>query len=43
MPVWGDAFMKSTTTGGDEKLVGAKIRALVQYLESIQEKPAVAR
>lgn len=40
MPVWGDAFMKSSTTGGDEKAVNARIRALVQYLESIQEKPA---
>jgi mono/diheme cytochrome c family protein len=40
MPVWGDAFMKSSTTGGDEKVVSAKIRALVQYLETIQEKPA---
>jgi mono/diheme cytochrome c family protein len=40
MPVWGDAFGKSATTGGDEAVVNAKIRALVQYLESIQEKPA---
>jgi mono/diheme cytochrome c family protein len=39
MPVWGDAFMKSMT-GGDEKAVNEKIRALVVYLESIQEKPA---
>jgi mono/diheme cytochrome c family protein len=39
MPVWGDAFMK-TTTEGDEKGVTEKIRALVAYLESIQEKPA---
>jgi cytochrome c1 len=39
MPVWGNAFMKSSTTGGDEKMVSQKIRALVQYLESIQEKP----
>ncbi len=40
MPVWGDAFMKSSRTKGDEKVVSAKIRASVQYLESIQEKPA---
>jgi mono/diheme cytochrome c family protein len=40
MPVWGDAFMKSATTGGDEKAVSAKIQALVTYLQSIQEKPA---
>jgi len=39
MPVWGDAFMKSAT-GGDEKIVSEKIHALVEYLESIQEKPA---
>jgi mono/diheme cytochrome c family protein len=38
MPVWGDAFMKSSTTGGDEKVVSERIRALVQYLESIQDK-----
>ncbi len=40
MPVWGDAFMKSATTGGDEKVVSDKIHALVTYLQSIQEKPA---
>jgi mono/diheme cytochrome c family protein len=40
MPVWGDAFMRSSTTGGDEKVVSSKIRALVQYLQAIQEKPA---
>jgi mono/diheme cytochrome c family protein len=40
MPVWGDAFGKSATTGGDETVVSAKIRALVQYLESIQERSA---
>jgi mono/diheme cytochrome c family protein len=39
MPVWGDAFMKSATTGGDEKVVSEKIHALVNYLQSIQEKP----
>ncbi len=40
MPVWGDAFLKSATTGGDEKVVSEKIQALVTYLQSIQEKPA---
>jgi mono/diheme cytochrome c family protein len=40
MPVWGDAFMKSSTTGGDEQAVRARIQALVNYLESLQEKPA---
>jgi cytochrome c1 len=39
MPVWGDVFAKSIT-GGDEKTTSEKIRALVAYLESIQEKPA---
>jgi mono/diheme cytochrome c family protein len=39
MPVWGDAFAKSTTDA-DERGVKAKIDALVQYLESIQERPA---
>jgi mono/diheme cytochrome c family protein len=39
MPVWGDAFSKSMT-GGDDKVVEEKIRALVDYLESIQERPA---
>jgi mono/diheme cytochrome c family protein len=39
MPVWGDAFAKSIG-GGDEKAVVEKIRALVAYLASIQEKPA---
>lgn len=37
MPVWGDVFSKSqtTTTPGDVK---ARIDALVQYLETIQDK-----
>jgi mono/diheme cytochrome c family protein len=38
MPVWGDAFTKSTT-GTSEKEVAEKIRALVDYLQSIQERP----
>jgi hypothetical protein len=39
MPVWGDAFAKSTTDS-DERAIKAKIDALVEYLESIQERPA---
>ena len=39
MPVWGDAFAKSTTDS-DERAVKAKIDALVEYLESIQARPA---
>lgn len=35
MPIWGDAFAK-TTSGGGEQQVAARIRALVEYLESIQ-------
>lgn len=35
MPVWGDAFLR-TTEGGTEEGVKAKIGALVAYLESIQ-------
>jgi len=36
MPVWGDAF-KSSREGYDEESVKAKVRALVEYLESLQE------
>ena len=39
MPVWGDAFSKSTTDS-DERAVKAKIDALVEYLESMQARPA---
>jgi mono/diheme cytochrome c family protein len=39
MPVWGDAFSKSLA-GADEKAVSARIRALVAFLESIQERSA---
>ena len=38
MPVWGEAFAKSMTGGGEEA-TAAKIRALVKYLESIQTAP----
>jgi mono/diheme cytochrome c family protein len=39
MPVWGDAFAKSATDS-DARAVKAKIDSLVEYLESIQERPA---
>jgi mono/diheme cytochrome c family protein len=39
MPVWGPIFARSPIVG-DEAAVDARIRALVEYLESIQEKPA---
>jgi mono/diheme cytochrome c family protein len=37
MPVWGDAFSKSTTAS-DAAAVTAKITALVEYLASKQDK-----
>jgi len=39
MPVWGDAFARSGTDS-DERAIKAKIDALVEYLQSIQERPA---
>ena len=39
MPVWGPIFARSPIVG-DEAAVDARIRALVEYLESIQEKSA---
>jgi mono/diheme cytochrome c family protein len=39
MPVWGDAF-KSSREGFDEASVKARIQALVEYLESLQEPGA---
>ena len=39
MPVWGDAFAKSTTDS-DERGIKARIDALVEYLESLQQRPA---
>jgi mono/diheme cytochrome c family protein len=39
MPVWGPIFARSTIVA-DEAAVDARIRALVAYLESIQEQPA---
>jgi len=39
MPVWGDAF-KASRLGSSEESVQARIRALVEYLERIQERQA---
>jgi mono/diheme cytochrome c family protein len=39
MPVWGDAF-KKTADGGDDDIVKLRIREVVRYIESIQERPA---
>jgi mono/diheme cytochrome c family protein len=39
MPIWGDAFSKSATAS-DAAAVTAKIKALVEYLASKQEKSA---
>ena len=39
MPVWGDAF-KASRVGSSEEAVQARIKALVEYLERIQERPA---
>ena len=39
MPVWGDAFEKSREAG-DQERVKAVIQSLVDYIESIQLRPA---
>jgi mono/diheme cytochrome c family protein len=39
MPIWGDAFARSPIVG-DEPAIEAKIRALVTFLDSIQQRPA---
>jgi hypothetical protein len=39
MPVWGDAFKRSRD-GGDEDRIKRVITSLVEYLESIQLRPA---
>ena len=39
MPVWGDVFAKSREAGDDERVKGV-IQSLVEYLESIQLRPA---
>jgi mono/diheme cytochrome c family protein len=38
MPVWGDAFSK-TRDDNDPESVRLKIRALVKYVETLQERP----
>jgi mono/diheme cytochrome c family protein len=37
MPIWGDAF-KQSREGRDEKSVRQKVEAVVDHLESLQEK-----
>jgi mono/diheme cytochrome c family protein len=39
MPVWGDAF-RASRLGSSEESVQARIKALVEYLERIQERQA---
>ena len=39
MPFWGDAF-KASSLGSSEESVQARIKALVEYLERIQERRA---
>ena len=39
MPVWGDAF-KESREGSSEEAIQARIKALVEHLERIQERPA---
>ena len=39
MPVWGDAFSR-TTHDGDPESVRFKIEALADFIKSIQEKPS---
>ena len=39
MPAWGDAFSRSREAGDDER-VKSVIKALVDYLEGIQLRPA---
>jgi hypothetical protein len=39
MPVWGDAF-KATGGGHSEQTVRSRIKAIVDYLVSVQERQA---
>ena len=41
MPVWGDAFSR-TTHDNDPESVRQKIESIVKYLESLQERPPAA-
>ena len=38
MPVWGGAFMRTSAVGGSEEAVQDRIKGLVDYLETLQEK-----
>ena len=40
MPVWGDAFTR-TTHDNDPESVRRKIEALVKFVESLQERPSI--
>ena len=37
MPVWGDAF-KNADTNYDDKRVREKVRSIVEYLKTLQQK-----
>jgi mono/diheme cytochrome c family protein len=39
MPVWGDAFSSSLARGGEQTL-RERVRAIVLYLSSLQQRPA---
>jgi hypothetical protein len=39
MPVWGDTFRRASRDGSLDS-ARARIRALVRFLQSIQERPA---
>jgi hypothetical protein len=36
MPVWGDVF--SAATKGDEPVVAANVKVLVQFIEELQQR-----
>jgi hypothetical protein len=38
MPVWGDAFLRAQG-GATPEVIRARVEALVNYLETIQQKP----
>jgi mono/diheme cytochrome c family protein len=40
MPVWGDAFSSSLARGSSELAYRDRVRAIVRYLASLQERPA---
>jgi hypothetical protein len=41
MPVWGDAFAQSREDA-DPESVTQKIQAIVEFLQSIQQRPALS-